>query len=166
MTNKRLPPAHVIDVQLHDPRWKKSLKSYRKDVQHACMAVLASATRCEVTIVLADDALVKELNATYRGQNKPTNVLSFPACENTAARNTRRSTTYGYLGDVVLAYETVRKEAAEQEKTFGDHAVHLLVHGVLHLMGYDHQDDISARKMETLEIKILKKLGVSNPYLS
>lgn len=168
-----------VDVQVQDARWKALLRPYRKTVRAACEAALRSSPRRvgEVTIVLADDAFVRKLNRDFRGQDKPTNVLSFPASSprrrgSQAKRSVREEAQDprlrgddAYLGDIVLALETIRREAKEQAKSFRDHATHLIVHGALHLLGYDHIRDKDARVMEPLEIKILKKLGVKNPYL-
>ncbi len=111
----------------------------------------------EISIVLADDRFVQNLNKTYRNKDKPTNVLSFPQDpdENSKIIN---------LGDVVLAYETVKAESLSQNKNFNDHLAHLLVHGILHLLDYDHEDDREAQKMESLEIRVLERLGIKNPY--
>lgn len=144
-----------IGIQPRDLRWKSLLRPYCKTVRAACGAALASAKlkSGEMTVVLADDAFMRELNKTYGGKDRPTNVLSFP------------DGTNGYLGDVILALETIEREAGEQGKRFRDHAAHMLVHGTLHLLGHDHIKDKEAEIMERLEIKILKKLNVSNPYL-
>jgi probable rRNA maturation factor len=116
----------------------------------------------ELTIVLADNATVRRLNRQYRGIDKPTNVLSFDGTDD------RRSLPRGassILGDVVLARQTVAKEAGEQGKSVADHAVHLVVHGVLHLLGYDHQAAKEADLMESIENEVLGRLGVANPYV-
>lgn len=104
------------------------------------------------TILLADNARLKTLNHDFRGKNKPTNVLSFPSDER------------DYRGDIALAYGVTRAEASAAKKKFADHATHLVVHGVLHLAGYDHERDRDASVMEPLEVKILTKLGVPDPY--
>jgi probable rRNA maturation factor len=113
----------------------------------------------EVSIVLASDAHIRTLNRNYRGQDKPTNVLSFPSLN-------AATTTTGpmILGDVILAFETTRREAAQEQKPFRAHATHLVVHGVLHLLGYDHLVDRDALKMERLERLALKDLGFADPY--
>ena len=151
-----MPEALDILIQPLFPAWKVKLRPYCKSIREVCgAAVVAQLGKkhepLEMTVVLADDAFVKELNGTYRGKNKPTNVLSFPSDS--------------HLGDVVLAFETVEREAAEQGKSFKAHATHLLVHGTLHLLGHDHEQEAEAEEMEALEVKILKKLGVANPYL-
>jgi probable rRNA maturation factor len=179
----------TVVITLQDPRWKKALRPYCKTVRgvvstlslwerggqntsykfglgEGSSANISSQKHIsshpnplpegegiiQLAIVLANDAFVQDLNHKFRGKNKPTNVLSFPNDD-------------APLGDVVLAYETIVAEAEQQEKTFRDHSAHLLVHGVLHLMGYDHESEKDAAAMEKKEINILKKLGVKNPYL-
>ena len=108
--------------------------------------------RRRLTILLADDARLKTLNHDFRGKKKPTNVLSFPSQE------------ADYAGDIALAYGVTKAEANKAGKTFAAHATHLVVHGVLHLAGYDHMTDREAGVMEPLETRILAKLGIANPY--
>lgn len=108
--------------------------------------------KSRLTILLADNARLKTLNHDFRGKNKPTNVLSFPSDEK------------DYRGDIALAYGVTKAEAAAARKSFSDHATHLVVHGVLHLAGYDHERDRDAKIMEPLEVKILARLGVADPY--
>ena len=113
-----------------------------------------------VDVMLADDAEQRHLNRTYRGKDTPTNVLAFPQ----GAPGSPRSDQPVLLGDVVLAFETVRREAAEQDKPIPNHLRHLVVHGVLHLLGFDHENAAQAAAMEAREIKILAGLGVPDPY--
>ena len=116
----------------------------------------------ELSVVLADDALVHRLNREYRGKDKPTNVLSFALTE--AEEPDAGEDAPVMLGDVILAWETVAREAAEQGKTPSDHMTHLVVHGVLHLLGYDHETDDEAEEMEELETQLLGTLGIADPY--
>lgn len=147
-----------VAIQLRHPGWKKLLRPYCKTTRAICEAAVADGlprkrnASYEMAVVLADDAFIRELNRDYRGQDKPTNVLSFPGED-------------AYLGDLILAYETVEREAREQGKSAKHHAIHLLVHGTLHLLGYDHMVAKDAARMEALEIKILKKQEIDNPYL-
>ncbi|MCG5243987.1 rRNA maturation RNase YbeY [Azospirillum doebereinerae] len=116
----------------------------------------------ELSVVLADDALVQQLNRDYRGKDKPTNVLSFALTE--AEEPEPEEGVPVLLGDVILAFETVRREAAEQNKSPDDHLTHLVVHGVLHLLGYDHETDDEAEEMEALETRLLASFGIADPY--
>jgi probable rRNA maturation factor len=123
-------------------------------------AITATARRVpgegEVSVLLTDDAAVRVLNRDWRGFDKPTNVLSFPAPKQPAGP--------AVLGDIAIAYETVAREAAEEGKPFLHHLAHLAVHGYLHLMGYDHQTDSEAEAMEALEREILRSLRIPDPY--
>ncbi len=116
----------------------------------------------EVGVLFADDAFVRGLNARWRGQDKPTNVLSFPAATASAPGSALPGPRS--LGDIVLAYETVAREAGEAGKPFDHHAAHLLVHGFLHLLGYDHETDAEATVMEACEVRILETLDIPDPY--
>jgi probable rRNA maturation factor len=110
----------------------------------------------EVSLLFCDDARIQELNRDFRGQDKPTNVLSFPSPDPLE--------TACCIGDIAVAYETVAREAQEQGKTLEQHSRHMIVHGFLHLLGYDHEDEAEAEAMEAMEIRILRRLGVDNPY--
>ena len=114
----------------------------------------------ELSLVFTNDADIREINGKWRHIDKSTNVLSFPAFALQPGQEPGE-----ILGDIVMARETVAREAAEEHKSFDDHLSHLVVHGLLHLMGYDHQNDEEAEQMETLERKILASLGISDPYL-
>jgi len=129
-------------------------------------AVAGLAQDAELCIVFADDAFVQNLNKTYRGKDKPTNVLSFPTGDIPAANGAEVFADMGprLLGDIVLAQQTIEREAMEQSKSFADHLTHLVVHGVLHLLGQDHEEDLEAEKMEAMERDILKDLNVADPY--
>ena len=120
-------------------------------------AVADGAPPCdaEISILLCDDAFIRALNRQWRGLDKATNVLSFPSAP--AARGLT-------LGDIVVAYETSRREADERGTPFSDYLTHLIVHGLLHLLGFDHEEDNDAERMEALEGRTLATLGVASPY--
>ncbi|MDF1610224.1 rRNA maturation RNase YbeY [Hoeflea sp. YIM 152468] len=113
----------------------------------------------EVSLVLADDAMMAEINNQWRDQPKPTNVLSFPACVLAPGGQPGPM-----LGDIILARETIEREAIELNKPVDEHVSHLIVHGFLHLFGYDHNENKDAEQMETIETRILISLGLSDPY--
>ncbi len=118
--------------------------------------------RLEISVVLADDAMVRDLNNRYRGQDKATNVLSFAALDDEDEVIPAEGPVL--LGDIILAYETTSAEAVGDDKPFADHLTHLLTHGVLHLLGYDHLEDAEAEEMEAMERSILAGLGIADPY--
>jgi probable rRNA maturation factor len=152
-------PAGV--VVLHDA-WR-SLNGAVSTVHQAVIAAYEAEPGLaggDVAIALASDAEVRDLNGRFRGQDKPTNVLSFPAA---ALPNAPASDA---SGDIVIAYETVMREAAEEGKPPLHHLAHLTIHGLLHLGGYDHEDDGEAEEMEALERRILRNLGMADPYRS
>lgn len=128
----------------------------------AAEAADADVGGSEIAVMLTDDAGIRKLNATWRGIDKPTNVLSFPAPEPAGAAG--QGDAPRMLGDIAIAYETMRKEADEEGKPFADHLSHLAVHGFLHLIGYDHGKDDDAEAMETLEREILARLDIPDPY--
>lgn len=128
-------------------------------------ARLGSGRTAELSLVLGDDALLQRLNREFRRKNKPTNVLSFPALDpQDAAMDHPAGPAILPLGDVAIAYETTACEAREQGKTLSAHLSHLVVHGVLHLLGYDHMTKAQATDMETLETAVLARFGLSDPY--
>ena len=116
-------------------------------------------TATELSLVFTDDASIREINAEWRSQDKATNVLSFPAFPLEPGGKPGPM-----LGDIIIARETVEREAVEFEKSFDDHLTHLMVHGFLHLFGYDHMNNSEAERMEGLETRILAGLGLSDPY--
>ncbi len=116
----------------------------------------------ELAVMLTDDAGIRTLNSNWRGIDKQTNVLSFPALQ--PSRSSGEGDAPRMLGDIAIAYQTMRKEADEEQKPFDHHLSHLAVHGFLHLIGYDHDKDDEAEAMEALEQEILAQLGIPNPY--
>jgi probable rRNA maturation factor len=151
--------APGIDIQVQSPLWDAQPLAGQtvRDAIAAAAAALANSS-ADVSIVLSDDAAVRLLNRDWRGIDKPTNVLSFPAAKPDAERPP------ALLGDVIVAYETIAREAAEDAKPFLHHLAHIVVHGYLHLLGYDHQTDSEAGAMERLERDILSLLRIADPY--
>lgn len=151
--------APGIDIQVQSPLWDAQPLAAQtvRDAIAAAAAALANSS-ADVSIVLSDDAAVRLLNRDWRGIDKPTNVLSFPAAKPDAEGPPP------LLGDVIVAYETIAREAAEDAKPFLHHLAHIVVHGYLHLLGYDHQTDSEAGAMERLERDILSLLRIADPY--
>jgi probable rRNA maturation factor len=148
-------PALEIDVVIESGEWPSDAEAV---VHEAVTQASRTQTRGRaVVVLLTNDAAVQRLNATWRGFDKPTNVLSFPAPEGDPS---------GMLGDIAIAYETTAREAGEENKPLAHHLAHLVVHGFLHLIGHDHDNDHEADAMEQLEREILAKLGVPDPYLT
>lgn len=159
----------AIDILFDSPEWAKSKLSARKrvtDVLNLAWGMVPKRPKGiepELTITLTNDADIKILNRDYREKDKPTNVLSFPMWDHMSDIPNNAGAIP--LGDIIIAFETIKREAIEQEKALADHFTHMLIHGFLHLLGYDHMNDKDAKAMESLEIKILKELSISNPYL-
>jgi probable rRNA maturation factor len=148
----------LIGIEVEDPAWAAALPDAEALVLVAADATLASegAVGEGVTLLLTDDETVRGLNLRFREQDKPTNVLSFPAPQNPER----------FLGDIALAYGVCAREAQEQGKPLAHHLQHLVAHGVLHLLGYDHVSDAQADEMEGLERTVLAGLGIPDPYLA
>ena len=150
------------DVAINADGWQ-SEHSLRMVVDRVLEATLHALefddVDSELSLVFTDDANIRTINAKWRQIDKATNVLSFPAFPIQPGQRPGP-----VLGDIVIARETVQHEAQEENKSFDDHLSHLIVHGLLHLTGYDHQNDDEAEQMESLERKILASLGISDPY--
>jgi probable rRNA maturation factor len=145
----------AIEVEVEDGAWAEALADPERLAMAAAKAALGPmAADRDVVILLTDDAAVQDLNARFRHKDAPTNVLAFPAPEASA----------GHLGDLALAFGVCAREAAEQAKPLAHHLQHLVAHGTLHLLGYDHQRDDEAEAMEAEERRILQGLGVPDPY--
>jgi probable rRNA maturation factor len=140
-----------ITLLVEDPKWRTHRGLAARLTSAAEAAAAAARLKGGFTILLAGDRKLRALNHNFRGKDKPTNVLSFPGAGD-------------YAGDIALAYGVTRKEAKAAGKTMANHATHLVVHGVLHLAGHDHERPKQARAMEGLEVKILGRLGISDPY--
>lgn len=152
-----------LDIMVEAGGWS-AVEDVEALAQKAAEAASVVARRdgetLEISVMLTDDAHIRDLNRTWRGKDKATNVLSFPAPEppGSAAAGPR------HLGDIALAYETLAREADEESKPLAHHFAHLVVHGVLHLFGYDHEVEAEAERMEDLEVKALSTLGIADPY--
>lgn len=152
--------------------WKRALRTAAAICRRAAAAAFAAAPArrkpktgvAELAIVLTSDAAVKKLNAAYRGKNKATDVLSFQAWTDETLFDA--APFDGTLGDVVIAKGVAARDARAENKALREHLAHLAVHGVLHLLGYDHERDDDARVMESLEISVLKTLGIPDPYVA
>ncbi len=163
-----------IEVAVGNGAWRSAVTDPEAICHRAATAALHAAAeaffatgvpdRLEVSIRLTDDAEVQALNRTWRGQDKPTNVLSFEGDDPNLVDLLAPSDAPWLLGDVVLAFETVAREALAEDRPIAAHLAHLVVHGVLHLLGHDHEDDAEATTMEGLESRIVEGLGYADPY--
>ena len=161
MPNAAIPITEILvtaDGWRDEPGAETAIE---RAIAAAAAGVDADLADTEVAVMLTDDSTMRTLNLDWRGIDKPTNVLSFPA-ETKAA--SRKGGPPRMLGDIAIAYETMRREAADEGKPFNHHLSHLAVHGFLHLVGYDHENDTDAEAMESLETKILVQLGIPDPY--
>jgi probable rRNA maturation factor len=163
----------TLDIDIDaDPEWDCSsgLESLVRSAAEAAIAesafpqLVGSPRAAELSVRLTGDEAVRALNAKWRGKDKPTNVLSFPQASAADFADIAADGPELMLGDLVLARETCAAEAAEKRIPLDDHAAHLIVHGTLHLLGYDHQDDSAAEEMEGREVRALGRLGIADPY--
>ncbi len=170
-------PRISVAVTVLDPDWPRALPAVEDLARRAAAAAVVvsgaaaealAARDAEISLVLTDDAMLRRYNRDYRGIDKPTNVLAFAATEAPGGPEEGRALEGAegplLLGDVLLARETLIREAGEQGKRPADHLCHLVVHGVLHLLGHDHQSEDQAQIMERLEVAALGRLGVADPY--
>ena len=165
----KMPGAVTIDIAALAGDWESTALPLDDIINNAVPATIMAADapseiasrEIEVSVVLTDDASVQVLNREYRGKDKPTNVLSFAALDGDDPLPPEGPV---HIGDIILALETLRREAEDLGKPLQDHFTHLLIHGTLHLLGYDHENDDDANIMESLEISILSTFGIENPY--
>ena len=163
----------TVEISIEDARWEEvrlyglAYRAARETLKHLYLPEDAA-----ISVLGTDDARIAALNTEFRDKAQPTNVLSWPAQDLASRRPGGPPEPPSpdipgeplFLGDIAIAYETCAREAEEAQKTLEDHTLHLLVHAVLHLLGYDHIDDADADLMERLEVEILEKLGLPNPY--
>lgn len=160
---------HEVAIHVAHEGWLRwhtaeEWQAYGHDVICHVLKSIGWCRLSEISLMLTNDDHMQELNQTYRHKNKPTNVLSFPSFQRGELATVSRVHEPVVLGDIVLSLETVLQESQDQKKLFLHHFTHLLVHGTLHLMGYDHEDEKDAEEMEALEIVILHNFGMTNPY--
>ncbi len=162
VTSKEQNPNVEVMIHRDDIVWKEISFDLLTETSSVIKLILKDflpkSYQGEVSVILSNDAKLFQLNETYRRRSKPTNVLSFPYGEDAFHK--------GILGDIFLSYETLAQEAQEQGKSFHDHYIHLIIHGILHLLGYDHEQEAEAEEMEAIEIEFLEKLGIPNPYIN
>jgi probable rRNA maturation factor len=156
---RRRAATPPISIQIQSPLWKAEPAAEQtvRDAIAVAAATLSTADN-EVSILLTDDKAIRLLNHEWRGIDKPTNVLSFPAAA------TKASGRMPLFGDIVIAYETLKRECDDEGRNFLHHLAHLTVHGFLHLIGYDHQIDTQAEAMEGLERKVMSRMQMPDPY--
>ncbi|MCF6292052.1 MAG: rRNA maturation RNase YbeY [Robiginitomaculum sp.] len=147
----------LIDLNISEQKWVKQISNISDVLEttlHALWQAIPSQQKTDICVLLTDDAQMQELNQQYRDKDRPTNVLSFPTADFHGS----------HLGDLALGYETCMQEITDKGISLEEHLCHLFVHGVLHLVGYDHQEQITAIKMEQLESRILLNLGRPDPW--
>jgi probable rRNA maturation factor len=167
------------DITINEKLWKtdssisKKIKSLIKEIvpQTPLKSLSKNIKEIEISVLLTNDEQIQELNKNYRQKDQPTNVLSFPMLNGEEIKNGDLSKLEALddclvLGDIVISYQTILRESEEQKKDFDHHLTHLLVHSLLHLIGFDHIDEDDAKIMEDLEIEVLHEVGIDNPYLS
>ncbi len=160
-----------LEISIEDARWQGTVPLARRAVAAVLDHCGVDCEICEISLLACDDARIAELNVEFREKPTPTNVLSWPAEELSAEEPGQKPTAPKAdftgeiaLGDIAISYDTCAREAQEAGKNMDDHVTHLIVHGVLHLLGYDHIRDPDATLMEAVEVEILGKLGVDDPY--
>jgi probable rRNA maturation factor len=169
----------TLNIIKSDRHWRSEEAASKKRIKVTAQEALklfpelASIKEIEVSILLTDNQQMQDLNHQFRSKNKPTNVLSFPDTDIPYVRYTKEKDylleidprgDYINLGDIAFGYEIIKEEAQKQDKKFDDHFAHLLIHGLLHLLGFDHEEALEAEIMENLEIKALSNLSIASPY--
>ena len=168
-TGQAAPPADaepdspsddfILDIDMRLAAWQPFIAPLTAHTRHVVTAL--GLPFVEISLVLGDDALLAQLNADYRGKHKPTNVLSFPALDDDGLAELAPGMM---LGDIVMSFDTLSREARDAERSLAAHAAHLLTHGLLHLLGHDHESAAEAEAMEALETQLLTAVGLPDPY--
>ena len=162
-----------IDIEAQDERWVSAVPEHKVFFSRRVAACLKrfpdhplfeQKKEIEVSLLLCDDIYMQQINLDYRNQDKPTNVLSFATAHDHNEAIIDHEDAELMLGDMVFSLDTIRREATEQGKSFEDHLTHIIIHGTLHLLGFDHIEDEDAEVMEATEIEILKEFNINNPY--
>lgn len=171
-----------IDISTRTKKWSEE-KEIETFIEETCKKlilltdlrkILSEDFELELSVILVSDPQIRKINSQFRDKSKATNVLSFPSLDENLIREIGLQKTledikphqYLMLGDIIISYQTLVKESLAQKKKFRDHLTHLILHSLLHLIGFNHEDDKMAEEMENLEIKILKKIGITNPYIN
>lgn len=160
-------PSHDIALIVEENLWQQlpfDCDAYLSHVINLCLDHMKISCSLEVSVLLTNNQHIQVLNKEYRGKDKPTNVLSFPSLDTEELMNLKDQDEPVIIGDIVLAYEKIMTEALDQSKPFQNHLTHLTIHGLLHLLGYDHEIDEEAQVMESLEVSLLKNFNIANPY--
>lgn len=157
----------ILDINIDFAQWQGVIDASIKDIEKAVALVInhvvKDKTQFEISILFTSDDAIQKLNKDYRQKDAPTNVLSFPQIEKFS--DIKKMQPPVMLGDIILGWKTVSWEAASQEKVLAHHIIHLIIHGLMHLLGFDHISDTEAAEMEKIEIEILRHLHIPNPYL-
>lgn len=170
MSIKSAPYSFDLHIMIEDESWTGRHPDIEMQIENAVHKIfeylylnsLFNFQDFELSLLLTNDTAIRDLNKAHRGKDKPTNVLSFPMQE--WDEDDPFYTPVFQLGDIALALETLERESKEQNKSFQHHCIHMLTHGILHLLGYDHEHDTEAEEMESLEIQILQTMHIKNPY--
>ncbi|MES2607486.1 MAG: rRNA maturation RNase YbeY [Pseudomonadota bacterium] len=163
MDSDSIPQAFTVELICQHDGWPLPEKGVFEKIAAMTLSAAKWDRECVISVLFTDDSYVKDLNKTYRGKDKPTNVLSFSGYCKDLLQILPRTESIP-LGDIIFALETIREEAIQQNKPFENHLNHLFVHGLLHLLGFDHENEVEAAAMEQLEIDILSTLLIPNPY--
>lgn len=163
MDSDSKPQPFIIETTSHQDDWPLPNEKIFEQIAEKTLSTVKWDRECVISVLFTNDSYIRDLNKTYRGKDKPTNVLSFSGyCKDLL--HVLPKTESIPLGDIIFALETIRHEAINQNKSFENHLNHLFVHGLLHLLGYDHETEAEATIMEQLEIDILSALLIPNPY--